>query len=462
MNGIKKYVVPAVVSAVIILLMIILRTVPVAKLWKGFSVLYVPADTDAKVVFDALDKYGCSDVISYYNQSIPFLNPYLPIKADYSDSYLSRRNSYFFDRDRKVMIYYIPDEYSSQAKKAAGFLAGECMIDAGLDSKSSFPLVTPIICLIVAAVFFFLSKHKKVFVGASLFPIIYAFSMPFYVNAASVCLVLFAVYLCQKVWRRKDGLKYVLRNKYVMILSFVSLVAAFFASFVSGFLFMLAAVGSVLILFMINNMQSDYENSLRFNPTLIRPARFMKMICSETINKGLIVSAAVIVLFVLYITSVSLFTISNSQDLSFPMPTRYNTLTEIPNLDDYIVWSWNTATLPYKSLNASHSEVPEENECVTIQRFKDTDDGVKTTEEVVFKFDSDFKNEVISSIDKLDYPAIEKLMKMQERGFSVDYSFGSGEKFSKSNFIMMLIMIMVPCGMAIYYLGEKKRYGNAY
>ena len=462
MSNIKKYLIPAFVSAVILILMFVLRTVPVAKLWKGFAVLYVPSDTDGQTVFDVLDKCGCRDTISYYNQSIPFFNPYLPIKADYSDSYLSRRNSYFFDRDRKVMIYYIPDEYARQAKKAASVLQNECMIDAGLDSKSSFPLITPVICLIAAFIFMFLSKHKKIFFVSSLFFIIYSFAMPFYVNAASVCLTLFAVYLCQKVWRRKNGLSYVLKNCYVMILFAASLAASFFASFVSGFLFMLSSLASVLLLFIVNNMQNDYESRLRFNPTLIRPARLMKMICSETVNKGLIASASVIVLLILYLTSSSLFTISNSQDLSFPMPTRYNTVTDIPNLNDYIVWSWNTATLPYKSLNASYSEVPEEGESITIQRFKDTDDGVKTTEEVVFKYDSDFKNEVISAIDKLDYPAIEKLMKMQEKGFSVDYSFGSGEKFSKSNFIMMLIMIMIPCGMAIYYLGKKKRYGNAY
>lgn len=462
MNNIKKYIIPSATVCLIFILMLFLRTVPVAKLWKGFSVLYVPVETEPKTVLSVLDECGCKDTISYYNQSIPFLNPYLPVKADYSDSYLSRRNSYFFDKDRKVMIYYVPDAYSKQAAKAVNTLIKEYKIDAGLDGKSSFPLVTPIICIIAAVFFFLSSKQKKVFFLAALFPLIYAFVMPFYINASSVCLCLFAVFLCQKVWRRKNGVKYVVKNPYPAVLFTVSLISSFVTSFVSGFLFMLTCFASILILSMLANFQKDCDSKLRFNPVLIRPARLMNMICLSSLKKGLIAVFSVTALFVLYITSVNLFTISNSQDLSFPMPTRYNTVTDIPDLDDYVVWSWNTITLPYRSLNEPYSDVPEEDESITIQRFKNTEDGVKTTEEVVYKFNSEFKDQVLSSIDMLEYPAIEKLMKQQGRGYSVDYSYGTGEKFSKSNIILMLIMIIVPCGMLIYYLGKRKRYGNAY
>lgn len=142
------------------------------------------------------------------------------------------------------------------------------------------------------------------------------------------------------------------------------------------------------------------------------------------------------------------------------MPARYNTGSGIPALNDYVVFSWNTLTMPYKSLNESYSEIPEENECITVQRFKNTDGGIRTSQETVYRFDSDFKNEVISLIDGLDYPAVEKLMKKQGNDFFVDYSAGQGEKFSRASLILMLLLIIIPCGLTIFYLTGRKKHGD--
>lgn len=461
MNYIKKFLIPSLFVIAIFFLLIILRTVPTAKLWKGFSVLYVPCDTDSKIVLNTLKQSGCEDVISFYNQKIPYINQFLPIYTDENDSYLSKRNAYFFDKDRKVMIYYIPDRFAKEAKKGCEELSKNYSIAAGLDSKSSFPLMTPVICLIVAIIFFLISKNKIVFLLSALFPLLFTFTMPFYTNASCICIYLYSIYLCQKIWKRKGSFECLKNNLYILILFAVSIFGTFFSSFVSGLMFLLSLAATCLLLVIKNNIEVYRDSKLRFCPVLIRNANLMNIINMISIKKAFIPIAAISIMFVLYITSINIFTLSNNQDLSFPMPTMYNVDNDIPNLNDYVIWNWNAVTKPYKSLNLTYSDTPEEGESVVIQRFKDSDDGVISTEEVLYSFDNEFKAQAVNLIDDLQYPAIEKLMKNQQSGFSVDYSYGAGEKFSKVNIILMLVLILIPCSMIIVYINGRRKYGNA-
>lgn len=460
MDYIKKYVLPLLLSAGIFVLLLLLKTVPVSRLWKGFSVLYVPAKTEPQLVLKTLQDNGCNGVISYYNQQIPYVNEFLPVKANSNDPYLAGRNAYFFDKQSTVMIYYIPDEYNKNATKAVEMLIRDYNIDAGLDCKSSFPLVAPLICLIAALIFLCLSKNRLVYLISAVFPVIFIFTMPFYTNAASVCLLLYGIFLSEKVWARKGSIRFILTSPLIIAVFILSCTGAFYASFVSGFSFILSLSASVLLIYAFKNLTVFIDSKRRFNPVLMRPAGMLKIINSGSIKKMFISTGGIFVLLLLYISSANLFSISNAQDLSFPMPTRYNTQNGIPTMDDYVTWTWNAITLPYKSLNSSISAIPQEGETVNIKRFVNTENGVKEKEEVLYTFNDSFRKEVINAIDELKYPAIEKLMKNQESGFSVDYSYGTGESFSKASLIVLLTLILLPCLMAIFYLTGRKNYGD--
>lgn len=460
MEYIKKYVVPVLLSAGILVLLLLLKTVPVSRLWKGFSVLYVPAKTEPQLVLKTLQDKGCKGVISYYNQQIPYVNEFLPIKASENDPYLAGRNAYFFDRQSTVMIYYIPDEYSKNATSAVEVLIKEYNIDAGLDCKSSFPLAAPLICLIAALIFLCLSKNKLVYLVSAVFPVIFTFTMPFYTNAAAVCLLLYGSFLCEKVWSRKGSIRFILTSPLIISVFALSCIGAFYASFVSGLSYLLSITASVLLVYALRNLTVLMDSKRRFSPVLMRPAAMLKIININSIKKMFISTGGIFLLLVLYISSANLFSISNAQDLSFPMPTRYNTENGIPAMDDYVTWTWNAITLPYKSLNNSISTVPQEGETVNIRRFVNAENGVKVKEEVLYTFNDSFRKEVVNAIDELTYPAIEKLMKAQESGFSVDYSYGTGESFNKFSLIILLTLILLPCVMAIFYLTGRKNYGD--
>lgn len=459
MSYIKKYFLPFIIITLTFVLLCLFRSVPVTQLWKGFSVLYVPSDTEPQIVLQTLKENGCEGTISYYNQGIPYINEFLPIKADRNDSYLSGRNSYFFDRDHNVMIYYIPNEFSGNATKAVSSLINDYKIDAGLDCKSSFPLITPVICIIVALIFFFFSRNRFVFGLSAIFPLFYSFSMPFYVNAAAVCILFYGFYLCQNVWNRKGSIKYLLSNPIIIFTFSLAILATFFTSWLSLFMFILTLCSSFFILVVYKSLEDFKASRTRFNPILIRPAHCMKVINIHSVKKFFISIAAVSVLTLFYFTSVDIFSISNAQDLSFPMPTSYNEQSDIPVIDDYVYWTWNEITKPYKSVYSDNSSFPEKGETVSVKRFIDSKDGIKTKEEVLFCFDDNFKNEVIESIDGLDYPAVEKLMKAQGTDFSVNYSYGSGEKFSFISLMLMIGMILLPAVMATLYLSGIRKNG---
>lgn len=459
MSFVKKYFLPILILLLTFSLLCIFRAVPVTQLWKGFSVLYVPAETQPEVVLNTLSENGCEGTISFYNQGIPYVNEFLPIKADRNDAYLSGRNSYFFDKDHKVMIYYIPEQFSSNATKAVSSLVNDHNIDAGLDCKSSFPLITPIICIIAAALFLLFAENKIVFLLSVLFPIFYSFSMPFYVNSSAICILYYGIYLSQKIWNRKGNIRYILTSPLIISSVFISLAATFTCSLLSGILFVLTLCSAIFVLFIYKNLETSRNESSRFNPVLIRPANKMKIMNVKSVKKIFISISAVIVLTVLYFTSVDLFSISNAQDLSFPMPTSYNEKTDIPVINDYVKWTWKEITKPYKSVYDSQSNEPEEGETITVRRFINSQDGIKTKEEVLFTYDQNFRNDVIELIDSLNYPAVEKLMKLQGIDSAVNYSYGSGEKFSFFSLMIMLVMIILPAVLAILYLNGIRKNG---
>lgn len=463
MNYIKKLFFPFLLAILFFSLLYTFRNLPASKLWENYSALYVPLKTDGNLVHSILDNVGCKETISYYNQQIPFYSEFLPINTLDPFNYLINRNSYFFDKGKNVMIYYIPDEYNNNASKAVSILINKHQIDAGLDCKSSFPIIIPILCIIVFLIFLFSSKNKLIYFSSGFFSLFYIFSMPFYLNACCVCLFFYILYLIQKYWQRKNSFNYLFSKKYLFLIFLIIIVFPFFSSPMSGFLFILSMFCSYITLKTILQIQNEIDSKRRFNPNFIIPAEQIKIFSSKEIQKSVVNIITTLLLLIFYFSSTNLFTISNAEDLYFPMPTRYNSKTEdnknyIPNLNDFVIWSWNTITFPFKSLNSTSSYIPKDNEEIKILRYENSEQGIQTKEEVLYSFDESFKNNILNCIDDFDYPAIEKLMKKQKEGFIIDYSKGLTEKFKFTNIILMLVIFLIPCIMVITYLIGRKKY----
>ena len=75
-------------------------------------------------------------------------------------------------------------------------------------------------------------------------------------------------------------------------------------------------------------------------------------------------------------------------------------------------------------------------------------------------FNSDFRDSVYKLVEKLDYPAVEKLMLRQGKNASFAYtkkaSVSAAERFA---LILLVVFITVTASLGINYIVGRKRYG---
>ena len=152
---------------------------------------------------------------------------------------------------------------------------------------------------------------------------------------------------------------------------------------------------------------------------------------------------------------------SNSASMpSLPAPVAHSD-GELVQLSDFVNWSWNTVTFPYKKIGEGSDSVPQEGEVVSINDYQQAANGkIVRVSTPAFVFNSDFKDSVYKSIENLDYPALEKMMLRQGK----NASFGYAKKASASNSerfgsLLLLVFITLTAALGINYILGRKRYG---
>ncbi len=461
----KKYAVPGLCPLTVLILFFCFRTIPSAKLWEGYTVLAVPVEADMSSVEKALDEEGVREYICLENQKREEFPTFAPvILLDDADDYSKKKLSYFFDRDRKSTIFYIPDSFKNEAAKACRVMKEKHQISPVLDTTSRFPWITSFVCILLALSFLAFSSNREIYFLGAFFSIAFIASNPFYINGAAVCIGLYGYFLLQKVWRRKGFVKYLLKNPFAIVFVTVPVLLTFFVSFKSGVFYILALAGTFASLFITSRIEDDYESSLRFCPVPIRPARYMGVTSCRTMRTMMFSSMAIFALIIFFFVSVPFSSAgaksSSSSDgvLLLPGPVEYTgTSPDFPGIDDYVIWKWNKTTESYRSIRDTDISYPKEGDTVSIPRYRRTENGIQSFTEIAFTFDKAFREGVISGIDTLGYPAIEKLWKNQRRKFSVSYASQAGEHLSTFSLVILILSMFVPLGMTVYYiLGWKK------
>lgn len=459
MTQIKKVLIPILFVLITSTLLIVFRSVPVSRLWNNYSVLYCPVDSDINTINTVLDKYNCKDVISIFNQRIPLYSKIVPIKSIENDSYINERNNYFYDKSKEYLVFYVNDHYRSSLEKAVKTLRTDYKINANLDGKATFPWLTPIICTVLALFFAFISKNKIAYLLQVLVPVLFSYCLPFYINASSVSLFLYSIFLEQKILNRKDNISYILTNPYILVFTILPIILSFMSSFLSGIMFLLSAISSVIVFYLLELYKTYSDSKLHFCPVNIRPAKYMNIINNKTVRAMLYCSFAIVFMIISSIFSFDSSTSSNSTSKQVLLPIPSSKENVLPNMNSYINWVWNTLTMPYRNLNEPYSGTPEENEVVVIPRFEQTSEGIITSNQEVFCFDTKFKNSAVEEIDNLEYSALEKLFKKQGSNFSASYGTGNEEKISSKTLIILFLELLIPLIMTFYYLLKRKKGG---
>lgn len=448
MEALKKIAAPAASALVLLLILFLCKSAPVSKLWKGYTTLSVPVDTEKGLVENLLDERGCSGCVSLEAQKSEQAGGF------FSD-YEARKAAYFFDRDKTARIYYVPDKFARQAADAVRLLQSSFHVDAVLGSSASFPYFTPLVCLLAFLALLFCAKNKAVYSAAALPAVFYAFCNPFYAAAAAVCLELYALYLCQRVWRRKGALAFVATNRFALAFMAAAVLLSIGAGFLRSLFFILNLAAALCLVFLLFNYEAQKEKKARFLPVLVLSARMAGNVGVQTIKKSFFVSAEIFLLLVLLFAGTDFLSSGSKRGLFFPAPTEYNKTDKksFPTIEDYYVNRWNVLSFPYAPLGKKRPAAPQEGERVEMLHYQKEGGAIKSKKELLMVYDADFRKKADGEIDALPYPALEKLWKAQGKKRGAFYSSGGSEDSGAGLAAALLFAALLPlfCALALYF-----------
>ncbi|WP_407428176.1 hypothetical protein [Treponema sp.] len=457
-----KNIVAIVISVLVFVLLLAFKTVPLTQLWKGYQILYVYSqDLKENDILAVLSKYGCTDVISKSSQRLPVLSSISPVQFQTDDSYIAKRNAFFTDKSSSAMVFYVNENQSSYLDKAIPELNSFSLTKAGTDGKASFPWIAPILLCMFWAVLFFFSKNRPLFAAASFFSIVFAFSRPLYSVSAGISLFIFALFLFHRLWKRKDFLKAALNSPYIILFTFFPPLVLVFVSPADSVFYLLSVTATVSSVYLYSFYEEKQDEKSVFKPVFIRSAKMFPVIGHLGIRLiGLLIITLVLI-------SVSLNFSGKLNNLSdstvkpaLPSPVSSSD-SSIVNLTDFMYWAWNTASFPYKKIENAAFEIPEENQQVQIKDYSaDSNGKIVVSDSTALVYNSKFRESVYSTIEQLNYPALEKLMLKQGKNTAYGYSKGQSQSSSeKFVFAALLILITVPLCLGAYYIIGRKRYG---
>ena len=439
------------ISAAIVFLLSILvifcfRSVPKGQLWKDYIVLYADKDSDNSKVIDALEKTGIKNAVTLSNQYLPASLSENSVeismlRLNYKNpdfSYLTKRNSFFFDKSEQYRLYYIPVEYKQNLDACIHILNSQ-KITCGTDADSSYPYIVIVIILILSGALFYFTKNRIPFICGITVPVIYLLCNPFYPVALSSCLIILCLFFTANLWRRKDLLQKVKNNKFIMVMGPVSFLSAFSASLFSGFIFILTALGTVSALLICYYVEDFFRNQKSFVPVYIRSAKRLSLFAGKAfISMTAVCASALLLIAVLFLTSSDTFQAKVSKLL---LPSASSSKNEdLPQLEEYYRWMWNVKTYPYRSINKADAS---EDKIVFPDFSENPKTGLIEIKDVVMNYDTDFKKSVFDDIENLNFNSVEKVMKSEGDSFIAGYSSASNNQINLFGIIMSFICLLV-------------------
>ena len=414
-----------------LILILSLKTVPSGKLWKNYSVICVPVNTSDALVQSAIQNAGIKNSISLSGQYLPISLSENSIEVsmlrlNYSSSeyaYLNKRNAMFFDKSQAYRLYYIPGIYSAETSALIKLLENQG-IECIKDSSANYPWLLPFIALLLAA---------------SIIPLIFLYSNPFYPIATATCLLLLCLFFAANVWKRKGAVTILISRHSIPAMLAIALLCAFSSSVLSGFLFIAALAGTLAALTGCWYLEDFFRNRKPFVPVYIRSAKRVSLFAGKAFISMSVVTGAVLLFILLIFVTSSNSIRTSSAKLLFPGSSTFSD-TALPQFEDYYKWNWNVRTTPYKSLNESDSDDVN----VSFSSFvENPETGIISEVKTNMKYDDSFKKEVYEGIDKLQFDSVEKLMKSEGENFNGGYTATSSYQINLFGIIMCFICLFI-------------------
>ena len=428
-------------SLLSLLVIFTFRSVPSGQIWKKYNILYVSKEADQNIVTKVFSDCKINDYVSLSNQYLPVnLSKYSPelslMKIGKNDSYIEKRNAFFFDKSKNYMLYYVPASYKSQLEDAYVHL-GNKKIKCGLDTNSSYPFLIPFFVIIFAALLFIFAKNKIVYATGSVFSIVFVLCNPFYSVATALILVHLFLFLLSRLWNREGLFTFLKNQKSFLLLLAAVLLNIIFSTKVTALLFIFYAGGLFSALILYKEIEAYMNKKKPFQSLFILPAKRIELFTEKTFF--LLPLSTLIVLIFLITSLVSSKTNSASKFSKILLPGKAGVESEqLPQLEDYYQWNWKIKTAPYRSINTKTASDNVDFSSLEFPYYEE-EDGKIVLKTKKLTYDDSFKENAFSDIENFGFNSLENVMKSE--GGASKFSYVSLNSYN-INFIS-IIMILI-------------------
>lgn len=457
------------------------RITPVTKLWRGYTVLYTSSTVSENTVLSVLSKCGISGVITLSEQDKTIPKTMSPARfaaenKNYMD-YPEEIKKYFFDESQKFQLYYVPDGYRSELSDALETLLrlGSC----GVDETVSYPIFVPVICALFFLCLLVSAENRLAFVLFAIFPLVFCVCAPGSINGVATCLLLYGCFLLQKLYSKQNAIFPGFHNVFLLLSFFSPILISFSVSLKNAGLCAATVAGTIASACMILHFKGKSSvrlprnfrvGSSTFSPISIISAPYTSIVTQEVADCLFLCAGAILLQIVLALFPQQRISSSSGvTGLSLPSPSVSRNADFLPDLNDYLNWSWNLLTFQYRPLWLSEKDLDsangfKEGDVIEVPFFKIEGTKVVQEEEKRFVYGEQFLNEMLQSIENAGQKRIELLLAEQGNNAKFAYAINSGgvDANAQPSLVILLCTVCIPLGMALYYIyRRRKQYANS-
>ncbi|WP_027727627.1 hypothetical protein [Treponema sp. C6A8] len=435
-------------SILSLLVVFTFRSVPQGRLWKKYSVLYVAAGAPEESVQKTLSENGVEKYACYTNQYVPLvLKENSPeaslLRLSAKDSYLTKRQAFFFDKSQNYKLYYVPSSYKAQLEKTVAAL-NQQKISSGIDSNASYPFLIPLFVLVFSGILLGFAKNKVVYAVGAVYSVCFALCNPFYPVAASLIIVLLFFFVMSNLWKRQGVFELVRQSRIFLVLLAVVLLNIICSSLLTVVLFFFFVGGVFSALCIYSEIERYRISKLHFQSLFILPAKRIDYFSNKAF---LILPVSVLAVFMfLMVSLVTTRTSAGSHLSKITLPGKSGALSsELPQFDGYYKWNWKIQTSPYVSLNSSGGNDSSDiklSQKIEFPYYEESDQKIEVKTKS-FVFDEAFCNNSYNQIDNLYGNSVERILKSEGKDSTFGYVSLNSYSMSTLSIIMILICFFI-------------------
>ncbi len=428
------------------------RIIPSSKTWENYTVLFVEKNIPIDTITSLLEKQGINTIISPNHENYPIASKFAPVQFHtFADgiNYQKLQTAYFSDENNNYNLFYIPDEYSTLIPQSFN----DTNIIWGINNNTTITIFPFIITMALLLLLIIFAKNKVYFLCTQLPFTVLTFIIPLYQIAVCVCALLFSFFIVEKY---KDRIGYslkIIKNYNLYVFLGITFVIMILLGIQAVALFLLAGTACVAIHILYSLIINDYKNKQIFLPTPIHSANTLSL-NAKTRRLTILITFSTIALLTTFALWNPQTGNSNSNDIKIPTPqteiqnfseqSYLTTITNsnkevnrLPNLTDYISVAWYYEMYPYMRVDNTIKNIVYPGDTIVTTEYIKTNDKIEEKTKTQAKFNNDYIEKTLATINSLENPGAEKLLASQKGFARVCYASNKTVQLPTDSFIIM-------------------------